>query len=51
MKIGFYDTFILQNFKIDHFCPNNYKGIILKNRVQNSLKSAFMILLSSKTLT
>ena len=51
MKIDFYNTFSVQNFKIAHFCPNNYKGIILKNRVQNSLESAFKILLSSKTLT
>ena len=50
MKISFYDTFIVQNFKVAHFCPNNYKGIVLKNKVQNSLESAFTILLSSKTL-
>ena len=30
MKIGFYDTFIVQNFKITHFTPNNSKAIILK---------------------
>ena len=50
MKIGFYDTFIVQNFKNSHFTPNNYKGIVIKIRVQNVLESAFMILLSSKTL-
>ena len=50
MKISFYDTFIVQNFKIAHFCPNNYKGIVLKIGVQNSLESAFTILLWSKTL-
>ena len=50
MKIGFYDTFIIQNFKNSHFTPNNYKGIVIKIRVQNVLESAFMILLSSKTL-
>ena len=50
MKISFYDTFIVQNFKNSHFCPNNYKRIVLKNRVQNSLESGFAILLSSKTL-
>ena len=43
MKISFYDTFIVQNFKIAHFTPN-------KIRVQNGLESAFTILLSSKTL-
>ena len=32
MKISFYDTFIVQNFKNFHFCPSNYKGIVLKNR-------------------
>ena len=35
MKISFYDTFIVQNFKIAHFSHNNYKGIILKIGVQN----------------
>ena len=35
MKISFYDTFIVQNFKDSHFSPNNYKGIILKNEGQN----------------
>ena len=50
MKISFYDTFIIQNFKNSHFCPNNYEGIVLKNRVQTQRKSAFTILLSSKTL-
>ena len=30
--------------------PTNYKEIVLKIGVQNSLESAFMILLSSKTL-
>ena len=50
MKISFYDTFIVQNFKNSHFTPNNYEGIVLKNRVQNSLESAFTILLLSKTL-
>ena len=50
MKISFCDTFIVQNFKNSHFPPNNYKGIVLKIGVQNSLESAFMILLSSKTL-
>ena len=44
MKISFYDTFIVQNFKNSHFTPNNYKGIVLKNRVQNQRKPAFMIL-------
>ena len=43
MKISFYDTFIIQNFKNSHFCPNNYKGIVLIIGVQNSLESAFMI--------
>ena len=33
----FYDTFIVQNFKNSHFCPNNYKGIVLKIGVQNGL--------------
>ena len=56
MKTSLYDTFIVQNFKNSHFTPNNirekinYKGIVLKNRVQNQRKSAFTILLSSKTL-
>ena len=50
MKISFYDTFIVQIIKITHFTQNNYKGIVLKIGVQNSLESAFMILLSSKTL-
>ena len=50
MKISFYDTFIIQNFKNSYFTPNNYKGIILKIGVQNQRKSAFTILLSSKTL-
>ena len=50
MKIGFYNTFIVHNFKITHFTPNNHMGIVLKNRVQNGLESAFTILLSSKTL-
>ena len=50
MKISFYDTFIVQNFKITHFPPNNYKGIVLKNRVQNYPFFSFTILLSSKTL-
>ena len=49
MKISFYDTFIVQNFKNSHFTPNNNKGIVLKNRVQNGLESAFTILLSCKT--
>ena len=52
MKICFYDTFIVQNFKNSHFCPNNYKGIVLKIRVKNTSFSAFTILLlrkSSKT--
>ena len=39
----------MQNFKNSHFTPNNYKGIVLKIRVQNQRKSAFMILLSCKT--
>ena len=30
--------------------PNNYKGIVLKIGAENQRKSAFMILLSSKTL-
>ena len=50
MKISFYDTFIVQNFKNSHFPPNNYKGIVLKIGAQNQRKSAFTILLSSKTL-
>ena len=50
MKISFYDTFIIQNFKNSHFTPNNYKGIVLKVGVQNQRKSAFTILLSLKTL-
>ena len=50
MKISFYDTFIIQNFKNSHFTPNNYKGIVLKIGVQNQRKSAFTILLSCKTL-
>ena len=33
----FYDTFIIQNFKIAHFTPNNYTGIVLKIEVQNGL--------------
>ena len=37
MKISFYDTFIVQNFKNSHFIPNNYKGIVLKIGVQNGL--------------
>ena len=52
MKISFYDTFIVQNFKNSHFCSNNYKGIVLKIEVQNTPFSAFTILLlreSSKT--
>ena len=32
MKISFYDTFIVQNFKNSHFTPNNYKEIVLKIR-------------------
>ena len=43
MKISFYDTFIVQNFKNSHFSPNNYKGIVLKIGVQNGLESAFTI--------
>ena len=46
MKISFYDTFIIQNFKNSHFTPNNYEGIVLKIGVQNQRKSAFTILLS-----
>ena len=36
--------------KIGYFHPYFYKGIVLKIGVQNSLESAFTILLSSKTL-
>ena len=36
--------------KIHYFHPYFYKGIVLKIGVQNSLESAFTILLSSKTL-
>ena len=36
--------------KIGYFHSYFYKGIVLKIGVQNSLKSAFMILLSSKPL-
>ena len=50
MKISFYDTFIVQNFKITHFTTYFYKGIVLKIGAQNQRKSAFMIFLSSKTL-
>ena len=50
MKISFYDTFIVQNFKIAHFTLYFYKGIVLKIGIQNPRKSAFTILLSSKTL-
>ena len=46
----FYDTFIVKNFKNSHFTPNNYKGMVLKIGVQNQRKSAFTILLLSKTL-
>ena len=52
MKISFYDTFIVQNFKNSHFSPNNYKGIVLKIRDKNTPFSAFTILFlreSSKT--
>ena len=45
MKISFYDTFIVPNFKNSHFTPNNYKGIVLKIRDKNTPFSAFMILL------
>ena len=34
-KISFYGTFIIQNCKMAHFTPNNYKGIVLKIGVQN----------------
>ena len=36
--------------KIAYFHPYFSKEIVLKIRVQNSVESAFMILLSSKTL-
>ena len=49
MKISFYDTFIVQNFKNSHFPPNNYKGIILKTRDKNTPFSAFTILLLSES--
>ena len=46
MKISFYDTFIVQNFKNSHFTPNNYnyKGIVLKIGIRNTLFSAISIL-------
>ena len=50
MKIVFYNTFIVQNFKNSHFTLYFYKGIVLKIGGQNQRKSAFTILLSSKTL-
>ena len=43
MNISFYDTFIIQNFKIIHFTLYFYKGIVLKIGVQNSLESTFTI--------
>ena len=43
MKSSFYDTFVVKDFKNSHFTPNNYKGIVLKIGVQNSLESAFTI--------
>ena len=46
MKINFYDTFIVQNFKNSHFTPNNYKGIVLNIGVQNYPFFGFMVLLS-----
>ena len=50
MKISFYDTFIVQNFKNSHFCPNNYKGIIQNIRDKNTPFSAFTILLFGKSM-
>ena len=41
MKISFYDTFIVQNFKNSHFSQNNYKGIVLKIRGPKSTKISF----------
>ena len=43
MKISFYDTFIVQNFKIIHFTLYFYKGIVQKIGFQNKLILAFMI--------
>ena len=50
MKISFYDTFIVQNFKNSHFTPNNYKGIVLKIGVRNTPFSAFTILFLRKSM-
>ena len=50
MKISFYDTFIVQNFKNSHFSRNNYKGIILKIRVKITLVSAILILILRKSM-
>ena len=50
MKISFYDTFIVQNFKNSHFSPNNYKGIVLKMRVKITPFSAISILFLRKSM-
>ena len=50
MKISFYNTFIIQNFKNSHFIPNNYKGIVLKMRVKITLFSAISILFLRKSM-
>ena len=50
MKISFYDTFIVQNFKNSHFTPNNYKGIVLKIGGKIILFSAITILLLRKSM-
>ena len=50
MKISFYDTFIVQNFKDSHFTPNNYKGILLKMRVKITLFLAISILFLRKSI-
>ena len=50
MKISFYDTFIVQNFKNSHFCPNNYKDIVPKMRVKITLFSAISILFLRKSM-
>ena len=42
-------TYLSQKLKSAHFCPNDYKGIVLKIRVRNTPFSAFTILLLKNT--
>ena len=43
-------AYLSEKLESAHFTPNDYKGIVLKIGVQNQQKSAFTILLWSKTL-